>query len=137
MSLKYKLLILTFSLVLSFSLGRYSATSKSTPQTQETTNTGEKIHTVTVITEDHGKKVTEVTQDETVNTTSKETTKSTIQSAPKQSNFNVSVLGGVLVQTRPDLVYGVSVSKQVIGPITGGLFGLSNGILGVSIGLNF
>jgi len=34
-------------------------------------------------------------------------------------------------------VYGASVSKQVMGPVTAGVFGLSNGIIGLSIGLNF
>lgn len=33
--------------------------------------------------------------------------------------------------------YGVSVSKQVLGPITVGGFGLTNGTIGLSVGLNF
>lgn len=34
-------------------------------------------------------------------------------------------------------IYGVSVSKEVLGPITAGVFGLTNGIVGLSIGINF
>lgn len=137
MSLKYKLLILLALLAVAFSFGRYSVQGKQVTQSQETTNTGERTHTVTIVTEEHGKKVTRVTEDAVVNTVSKEIVKSTLQVVPKRSAFNVSVLGGALLQTRPELVYGLSVSKEFIGPITGGLFGLSNGILGLSIGINF
>lgn len=34
-------------------------------------------------------------------------------------------------------IYGASVSKEIIGPITIGAFGLTNGTVGVSVGLNF
>lgn len=33
--------------------------------------------------------------------------------------------------------YGISISKQVLGPFTIGLFGLTNGTGGVSLGINF
>lgn len=137
MSLKYKLLILLALLAVSFSFGRYSVQGKQVTQSQETSNTGERIHTVTVVTEEHGKKVTQVTEDAVVNTISKEIVKSTLQVVPKRSVLNVSVLGGVLLQTRPELVYGLSVSKEFVGPLTIGMFGLSDGILGLSIGVNF
>ncbi len=34
-------------------------------------------------------------------------------------------------------VYGVSVSKEFLGPITIGMFGLSNSTIGVSLGVSF
>lgn len=43
-------------------------------------------------------------------------------------NFNGNLLSPV---------YGVSVSKEMIGPITVGAFGLTSGVVGASLGLNF
>jgi hypothetical protein len=34
-------------------------------------------------------------------------------------------------------VYGISMSKEFIGPVTLGLFGLANGTIGVLLGVNF
>ncbi len=34
-------------------------------------------------------------------------------------------------------IYGVSVTKEVLGPITVGAFGLTSGTVGLSVGLNF
>jgi hypothetical protein len=58
--------------------------------------------------------------------------------ASTHSTLNISALvandfsRGVLVPT-----YGVSVSKQLLGPVTVGGFGLTNGTIGISIGINF
>jgi hypothetical protein len=66
------------------------------------------------------------------------TVKSQVVSAPNTKNLNVSVLvaddfsRGLLIPT-----YGVSVTKQVLGPMTVGAFGLTNGTVGVSVGINF
>lgn len=56
----------------------------------------------------------------------------------KAKNLNVSALVANDFSTsiiRP--VYGVSVSKEVLGPVTVGVFGLTSGVVGVSLGLNF
>lgn len=56
----------------------------------------------------------------------------------KRSTINVSALVANDFSTgslKP--LYGVSVSKEVIGQITVGAFGLTNGTLGLSLGLNF
>ena len=34
-------------------------------------------------------------------------------------------------------LYGISANKEFIGPITIGAFGLTNGTIGLSIGVNF
>jgi len=53
--------------------------------------------------------------------------------------WNVSALAGYDFSKPKDLVpiYGVSVSKQVLGPFTVGAYGLTNGIIGLSIGVTF
>lgn len=56
----------------------------------------------------------------------------------KSSTINVSGLvandfsKGLLVP-----VYGISVSKEFLGPITVGAFGLTSGTIGLSVGINF
>lgn len=56
----------------------------------------------------------------------------------KSSKLNISALiandfsRGLLVPT-----YGVSIQKEFIGPLTLGAFGLTNGVVGLSVGLNF
>ncbi len=42
-----------------------------------------------------------------------------------------------LSQSIPKPIYGAHVSKEFIGPISIGAFGLTNGIIGLSIGLSF
>lgn len=123
-------------MVLAFGVGLYCGQFlvDSPTQVSEVTNTGKKTHRVITTTKDKdGKKVTQVVEDSITNTTkTKQETKSI-----KGKTTNISVLGGVTLSARPELVYGVSISKQAIGPTTIGLFGLTNGILGASIGLNF
>jgi hypothetical protein len=67
------------------------------------------------------------------NTTVAETTKTV---APSKSKVNVSALVGYDTAKR-DYLYGISVTKEVMGPITVGAFGLNNGVVGVSLGYNF
>ena len=56
----------------------------------------------------------------------------------KTQTLNLSVLAAVNPVNRDFApVYGASLTKEFIGPVTIGAFGLTNGTLGVSIGLNF
>lgn len=59
--------------------------------------------------------------------------------ASKRANrMNVSVLAGIDFSSAvPKPTYGVSINKEFIGPITVGVFGLTNGTIGASIGVNF
>lgn len=57
---------------------------------------------------------------------------------PRHSVLNVSGLVGVNPNVGIKIpIYGISVSKEVFGPFTVGAFGLTNGTLGLSIGINF
>lgn len=54
------------------------------------------------------------------------------------SRFNISALAGANPLRPTDgLDYGLSVTKDLIGPITIGAWGLSNGIGGLSLGVSF
>lgn len=61
---------------------------------------------------------------------SKEITKSS-------GTTSVSVLTGVDVTKPGGIVYGASLNRSILGPITIGIWGLSNGICGGSVGLSF
>ncbi len=57
---------------------------------------------------------------------------------PHKSVLSVSALATVNPKLgRYEPVYGISVSKEVFGPFTAGAFGLTNGTLGLSLGINF
>lgn len=54
--------------------------------------------------------------------------------------LQVDLLAGAQVSLSSGLgpmVYGVHVSRELFGPVTVGLFGMSNGTAGVSVGLRF
>ena len=50
--------------------------------------------------------------------------------------LSLSLLGGIDIHD-PTPTYGISVTRSVIGPVTIGLWGLNNGTVGGSIGVNF
>lgn len=57
---------------------------------------------------------------------------------PRKSVLSVSALvSGNFVANRFEPIYGIAVSKEVFGPFTAGAFGLTNGTLGLSVGINF
>jgi len=54
------------------------------------------------------------------------------------SKVTISALGGVdFSRGAPIVVYGASVTKPILGPIACGVWGLTNGVVGASIGLTF
>lgn len=57
--------------------------------------------------------------------------------APSLKLWGISALAMYDKNADKRISYGASVSKQVVGPITAGLFGFDNGTLGVSVGFNF
>lgn len=137
MSLQYKVILSLVALLAAYSFGHYTkpqpAETKTT--TQETEKQTQHDVIVTVKAPDGTTKTTE-----TIDTTTKVIEKKQELQVlpPKQSKINVSALvandfsrGGILP------LYGASVSKEFIGPVTLGAFGLTNGTIGLSIGLNF
>lgn len=139
------------AIIVTFALGRYSATS-STTTLDETSKTDTQInadvntHTSThSVTEQHPDGTTTITTD---TDTTKEATKSTTKDNTtaidqtvvqnKRSAINVSLLAAYDGHNPgTPIVYGASVSKEVLGPITIGLFGLTSGTVGMSVGVNF
>jgi hypothetical protein len=147
MTLKTKIIISVVALLTAFSFGRYSKNSPPEVKTKETINSETKIdqnkdthtHTVTTTTKD---KIVTVTDTDTVSKTDKDTHSITdlqqTVTPQKQSKVNISAIGAMdFSKSLPTPTYGLSFQKEFIGPITVGAFGLMNGVVGVSIGLDF
>ena len=149
LSLKYQALILAVAAITSFSFGRYSAPKIPDTHTVTDVKVDEKKD---ILNDDHKKTVivktpdgtttTTITDDDVVKTNdlvdTDKHTDATV-TAPKTSTLNLSALSGV-EYSGPNAFkpfYGLSVTKQLVGPVTIGVWGLTNSTIGVSIGLNF
>lgn len=74
----------------------------------------------------------------TITDHSQRTEVSTQTTQVKSRTLNISGIVANDFSTRQLLpIYGASMTKEVLGPFTAGLFGLSNGTLGVSVGISF
>lgn len=96
----------------------------------------DKSHTTTVIKEVKHKDGTSEKITTVISDRDKKQTEN-VKIPVKSPKLNVSLLIANDFDTRMKPEYGVSFTKEFIGPITIGGFGLTNGILGVSIGFNF
>jgi hypothetical protein len=150
MDFKYKLGIGILALLTAFAVGRYSVSSPSVSTTEnkqvtdnkqtdkdiheKTTTTSTKkpngeVQTVTVEVKDIVSKADE-------NTNTREQIQQTV-SPTKHNTLNVSGLFALQPSNSLRPLYGVSITKEILGPVTVGVFGLTNSTLGVSIGLSF
>lgn len=82
-----------------------------------------------------GSKETVITVDTSVEEKDKTNTDSKVKEVTNSSKFNISVLAGSSIPI--NMVFGVSANKAILGPVTAGAWGLSNGTVGLSLGLNF
>lgn len=133
-----------------FAAGRYSV--DTTPASHTVTDAKAETdvkkdvnsHTETTIVkvQEKGKTVTttkidQVKDADTVTVAVTQThTDATITPAVRKT-LNLSVLVGTSTSNFGQPMYGLSVNKEVLGPITVGAYGLNNGTFGVSLGLNF
>lgn len=157
MTFKYKISIAAVSLLGAFAAGRWAVPEKVRIETKvveverKQTDTDRDKHkattvietvrpdgtktTVTQTTEDTKTDRKTVTVDDKTSDTTKEVTRST-------SKVTISGLMGVRLDeigksTTTPLVYGLSVSKSVFGPITIQAWGLSDLSVGVGLGFTF
>lgn len=152
MTTKQILIVCALALVTAFAVGRWSAPEKVKIQTvtvekktedkqvaiddhKLTTITetdkpdGTKVKT-TVISDNKDTKVDDKKTDDLSQTTTKETEKSS-------SKVTISLLGAVDLSDPTSPTYGLSITRPILGPITLGIFGLQDKVVGMSIGLTF
>ena len=150
MKLQYKIAIAAISLLAAFAAGRYSVSQPSihtvvdtNTKTNTDTDTNKHETTVTTVVEQpNGTKTTttKTTENDTIDQTQNQDTVSEITqtvTAPKKNTLNISALAGLDLSNSMKPVYGASVNKNFLGPVTMGVFGLTNGTVGVSLGLSF
>lgn len=131
------------ALILTFALGRYSVETPKTSEvshaeTQKDKNT-EVERTTTIVKRPGGDETTTVVERrrQVVREETKEhTTKETSGSTSNHRRWSVGVLGAFDFP-RGTPVYGLSIQKEVLGPITAGVWGLNSGTIGISLGVNF
>lgn len=141
-SLKNKVILSVVLLVVAFGFGRYSATPDiKITKTEDIKKVEDKnTHTKVTMTETKkpdGTDVKVTVSDEVANdviTINQDTKTQTMVSS--KSKTNISVLVGTDM-TRFIPVYGISVNKEIFGPVTVGAFGLMNGVVGASVGISF
>ncbi len=150
---KYKVILVAVAIITAAAFGRWTApvktvvqiktvetvktvTVKDTDKNQDTTVTEVKKPDGTVTTVTHT--TTETKTDTKTQTAEKEQTDTTKTTTKSTSTLTLSALAGVNV-TNPaqGMIYGGLISKQVLGPVSIGLFGLSNGTAGASVSLTF
>lgn len=139
MSLTDKIIVCFTALIVAFALGRYSKTVDTTSQTTTQVEKAQdkEEHTVTqTVKKVDGTVVTTIT-DDTSTKTNQITNQTKDSTAKANSTLNISALVANDFKNPFQLVYGVSITKQLLGPITVGAFGLTNQTIGVSIGVNF
>lgn len=148
LSLKTKVIVTVVVIAISFAFGRYSVNQTPAVRTIEDIKVDKNIdkdkvtHVVTTITKKvDGSTVTTIDKKTETKTKEKDDITQHLDQTvtpSKQSKINISILGandfnkGLVGPT-----YGLSFNKEFIGPITVGAFGLRNGVIGLSIGLDF
>jgi len=146
METRVKVIIITVSLATAFAVGRYTVPTKTVVQTKivEVEKKDTKTHDNIVVTEtdkpDGTKVIVTKTVDDTDTTTNLNVSDITTKTVEKTTGrMNLSILGGApLTFSGPtSLVYGAHVSKDIIGPVSIGVWYLSSSTGGLSVGLTF
>lgn len=160
---KTKIIIAVIAAIGLFALGRYTTPTKVKiekqiveveKKTKQSDSDSERDkHKVTVVREiikpDGSKETTTTTTEDTRTTKdtrvtetdqASKTTKETKEVTRAGSRANISLLAGMSPDSLGKVSYGVTANKEILGPVTVGVFGLLPGaspIVGASIGLNF
>jgi hypothetical protein len=144
---KTKIIGAVVLLAIAFASGRYSVQSPTVKLKESLvavtqTNTEKTDHKKVVIDKKPDGEVTTTITDDTATDTQKTsdvTTKVSETITPsKVGTLNISALGALDFSSRlPVPTYGLSITKEVLGPVTVGAFGLMNGVAGVSVGISF
>lgn len=99
-------------------------------------STKKEVKRIEVVSPDGTKRTETVVTDETSNSSStRQEKKEEVHIAGPKTN--ISVITAWEMERDWKQLYGLSVNHEVIGPVTVGAWGLTNGTLGVSVGINF
>ena len=140
MTKKTKVIIVCTTLILTFVAGRYSVTydvkeSTKKVNTNEVSKKENKEETIVEIERPDGtkEKTTIITYNREETAKTDKTTEATIDKKSNAGRVTVNALVGY--QFSNSLVYGGQISTKLIGPTEIGVFGLTSGVVGVTLGL--
>lgn len=152
MTNKVKVSIAAVSLLTAFAAGLFLAPKKvvteiktvevEKKETQSEKEQHKKTTKIEIVRPDGTKEITTVITDDRsskkdTNDTLTSTTDATKTVTRSSSTLTLSALGGMQLGTIPKAVYGGMVQKEVLGPISIGVFGLSNSTMGAGVSLSF
>lgn len=153
MSAKAWLIAIVVALVAGLAIGRYSLPAKVVTEVKtveaekKSTQTDRDRKVETTITETKASdgtetKTTKIVDDSTTkrqtNTDTKTDTASRQETTSKGATLSLSALAGVNpFASIPTMRYGGHISREVLGPVTIGVWGFSDATFGLSVGLNF
>ena len=133
----WKIIGVAFGLVAVFAFGRYSVKPQDvkTKENTEITKEVKKRIEIVKVKKPDGTETTNTVITEDTNTDIKKVVESEVSTKPSKK-INISLMAeSRLNELRLD--YGVSVSKEILGPITAGLYAKTSGIVGITLGINF
>ena len=132
-----KIIGIAFGLVAVFAFGRYSVKPqdvKTKENTEITKEVKKRVEIVKVKNPD-GTETTSTVITEDTNTDIKKIVESEVSTKPSKK-INISLMAeSRLNEYKPE--YGLSVSKEILGPITAGLYAKTSGTVGITLGINF
>lgn len=131
MNLLTKIGLTILLLGVAFGVGRYTAPSNKTNTNETNTTTETRVIEREITRPDGTKEKEKVT--ENIKETEK---KSTTIVENKKPDWKANLLGGYSF-TEKKIVYGASIEKRYLGPISLGVWGNTQNTYGVSIGLEF
>ena len=146
MTIKTQIIILTSTAVLAFASGRYSNTrpevkTQTVIQADVKQNEDKKVNETVVETKKPDGTVTTVTKINENDATDTDETIHEQQSTEVKSTAGKWTISGLasanVVHPQTGLTYGLGVTRQLIGPVSVGAFGFTNGVVGVSLGVTF
>ena len=140
MDTRTKIILASSAAVAFFMLGRYSNQKpdvKTNTSVDQNKNVEKNTHKVIVqVKNPNGSETTTTTVDSTTNIISKVKTNQQATTSYSSSTLTVSALIGTSIHDfKP--IYGALVSKQYGNTINVGVFGMTNGTMGVELGISF
>ncbi len=111
--------------------------TKENAQTMTDKKTTKKQKKKKVTEKPDGTKITEETVTESTGETETVKTETREKIETKGPKTSVQVLAGFDLHKTPTPVYGVAAQRELIGPVSIGAFGLTNGTVGVTLGVSF
>lgn len=149
-SSKTKGILVASGLLISFAMGRYSyqqpeVSTQINEKTTDIKQTEREDHSQTIIVHTKapdGTEKTTTTISNNIDTKTKDKDVTTIAETqvvtpPPHDLWSVSAMVGLNPMNNLTPTYGAQVSKKILGPISIGAFGFTNGLVGLSVGVTF